>query len=155
MRRLLLIAALAVSAALVACGGESGGHEGHDTGSESGSVPGEAAQPSDATQTIEVSTLDQLRFDPATIDVSAGEVVKFVITNEGKSDHEFVLGDAAYQEQHGEEMDHAMTGDNAVQVSPGETKEVTWRFDEAGEVLYGCHIDGHYDGGMVGTIEVS
>ena len=40
-------------------------------------------------------------------------------------------------------------------LAPGETKELTWRFSEAGEVLFACHVDGHYDGGMVGTVSVS
>jgi uncharacterized cupredoxin-like copper-binding protein len=43
---------------------------------------------------------------------------------------------------------------NAVKVGPGETAELTWRFDETGTLLYGCHEPGHYEGGMVGTIEV-
>jgi len=119
-----------------------------------GSVPGEAADPADATREIEVAALDRLRFDPASIEVAAGDVVTFVVTNVGKTDHEFVLGDADYQKAHGGQMDHGMTEENAVFVEPGQTKKLTWRFDEAGEVLYGCHVNGHYDGGMVGTIEV-
>ena len=33
-------------------------------------------------------------------EVDAGEVVTFVVQNKGKAEHEFVLGDADYQEQH-------------------------------------------------------
>lgn len=32
---------------------------------------------------------------------------------------------------------------NAVTIAPGETEELTWRFDEPGEVLYGCHESDH------------
>lgn len=51
--------------------------------------------------------------------------------------------------------DNYMAGmDNAVTVEPGDTAKITWRFEDAGEVLYGCHEPGHYEGGMVGTIEI-
>ena len=43
--------------------------------------------------------------------------------------------------------------ENPVTVGPGETAELTWRFDQTGRVLYGCNELG-YEGGMVGTIEV-
>jgi uncharacterized cupredoxin-like copper-binding protein len=39
-------------------------------------------------------------------------------------------------------------------VAPGETEEITWTFTDAGGTLYGCHEPGHYEGGMVGSIEV-
>jgi uncharacterized cupredoxin-like copper-binding protein len=101
---------------------------------------------------------DDLKFDPSSIQVEAGEVITFVVRNEGENEHEFVLGDEAYQDMHESDIaegDHHMSGmDNAVTVSPGETAEITWGFDETGRVLYGCHEPGHYDGGMVGTIEV-
>jgi uncharacterized cupredoxin-like copper-binding protein len=44
--------------------------------------------------------------------------------------------------------------DNSVSVGPGEIKELTWRFDQASEVLYGRHEPGHYKGGMVGSVEI-
>jgi uncharacterized cupredoxin-like copper-binding protein len=68
-----------------------------------------------------------------------------------------VLGDEAYLDMHEADMDDAdmMEMGNAVTVAPGETKELTWRFDDVGEVLYGCHEPGHYTGGMVGSVEVS
>jgi uncharacterized cupredoxin-like copper-binding protein len=84
--------------------------------------------------------------------------VTFVVRNVGDIDHEFVLGDDAYQDMHEgdmEESGHPMDGmRNAIVVEPGESAELTWSFDEAGEVLYGCHEPGHYEGGMVGKIEV-
>jgi uncharacterized cupredoxin-like copper-binding protein len=57
----------------------------------------------------------------------------------------------------GEGMAHARPEAEAlvvVELAPGEMKEVTVTFDEAGEMLYGCHEPGHYDGGVVGTISV-
>jgi uncharacterized cupredoxin-like copper-binding protein len=120
-------------------------------------VPGEPADPSEATHDIQISASDQLRFDPSTVDVSTGEAVTFVIHNDGGNDHEFVLGDEAYQQAHEADMQaghHMAVPANGVIVAPGETKRLTWRFDHSGEVLFGCHEPGHYEGGMVGTIEV-
>jgi len=167
MRRALVAALVISTAVFVACGGGGGddatagaedpGDHAHDHAAgaqEEGSVPGAPADASEATRRVEVAALDQLRFDPASIEVSAGEAVTFVVTNEGNTEHEFVLGDAEYQKAHGRDMDHDMSMGNAVTVEAGQTEELTWRFDESGEVLYGCHVNGHYDGGMVGTIEV-
>lgn len=163
----LVIAGVAVMLLLAACGGS---HEGHDAGgreaasgtegSGQDSEPGfgSAAVASEATRTVEVNALDALAFEPGSIRVEAGEVVTFVVTNPGRVPHEFVLGDEEYQEEHeemmqgGHEMEH---GDNAVELPPGETAELTWRFADAGEVLFACHVAGHYEGGMVGTITVS
>jgi uncharacterized cupredoxin-like copper-binding protein len=123
-----------------------------------GTVPGEVADPSEADRKVTVVASDELRFDPESIEVSTGEVVTFMVRNDGDTDHEFVLGDSDYQEMHESDMahDHHMGGmDNAVTVGPGESAEITWRFEKAGEVLYGCHEPGHFEGGMVGTVEIS
>lgn len=162
MRKVILGLAL-LSTVVTACGGGSGGDhgdhaaEGHEHASE-GTVPGGPAEAADSDREIEVVATDELRFDPTTIDVEAGEIITFVVQNKGSSEHEFVLGDADYQHVLAEEgHDHGAMSEmeNAVTVDPGETEELTWEFTDAGEVLYGCHVSGHYDGGMVGTIEVS
>ncbi|HEX2196886.1 MAG TPA: cupredoxin family protein [Actinomycetota bacterium] len=164
-----VVAAVASAFLLASCGGgggggsDSGGHaheHEHDHSHEQGAGSfsfGSPGSASAATRTIEVTTRDPYRFEPAAVEVEANETVTFVVTNEGDQDHEFVLGDVAYQEDHREQM---ASGEmhhegNAVTVAPGDTEELTWTFPSAGEVLYGCHVAGHYDGGMVGVITVS
>lgn len=136
--RLAMIAAVSAGAlALAACGG--GG-----------------------PRTIEISALDELAFDPAEISVEQGETIRFVVTNEGETLHEFVLGPEHVQMAHEEasEMGEEHGGMEvegqlvALELPPGETREVEVSFDEAGEILYGCHEPGHYAGGMVGTVTV-
>ena len=155
---------LLVSVVLVACGGETtaGGHDhagdsqAHDQGtSDEGTVPGKPAAAADADREVKVVASDELRFNPDAVQVKAGEIVTFVVTNEGNTDHEFVLGDAAYQAAHEEAHSHGMSMQNAVTVKPGETQTLTWQFTDRARVLYGCHVPGHYDGGMVGTIQVT
>lgn len=118
---------------------------------------GESAEESEADRTIKVVMLDELAYDPEQLEVSEGEVITFEVVNEGKARHEFVLGDSEFQEMHEGDMADGGDGgmmDNGVSVEPGEAASLTWRFTESGEVLFGCHEPGHYEGGMVGTIEV-
>lgn len=146
--------------------GDNGGmdDDGMDMGGSDegngGASFGEPGDPAAADREIEVLTLDSFEFDPSSIEVDKGETITFVITNDGNIRHEFLLGGDSQQREHEAEMQGMQGGmmtdePYAVWVEPGETKELTWTFTEAGEVLYGCHEPGHYDAGMVGTITVS
>jgi uncharacterized cupredoxin-like copper-binding protein len=121
---------------------------------------GEPADGSEADRTIEVDAFD-MAFDLERIEVEAGEVVTFVVTNTGEAVHEFTLGDAAMQQEHAEEMAADAQGHahddapNTVTVDPGETQELTWRFGDAGEIQYACHVPGHYQAGMYGELVIS
>ncbi|MFJ2467694.1 plastocyanin/azurin family copper-binding protein [Pseudomonas sp. NPDC087615] len=64
---------------------------------------GEPAPAAKATRSIEVVMAD-LSFDPKTIQVKAGETVRFVLVNKGQLLHEFNLGDAAMHAKHQQEM---------------------------------------------------
>lgn len=124
---------------------------------------GEPAEAADADRTIEVEALDSLAYEPAAVEVAAGETITFVVTNSGVIVHEFVIGDAEVQEEHEAEMaEMAESGEmqmadepNAISLDPGETKRITWRFAEGGELEFACHQPGHYAGGMVGILTVS
>lgn len=168
-RRLKALGVMAlVSIALAACGGEhpashSGGADGMETTESRGRGAfsfGEPADSSESDRTVEVAALDPYEFDPQQIEVEAGETITFLITNEGNQDHEFVLGDETYQDEHEGEMSHSdmdmnmNSEENGVEVAPGTTERITWTFPEEGTVLYACHEPGHYDGGMVGTISL-
>jgi uncharacterized cupredoxin-like copper-binding protein len=157
MRNSWLIAVVAGGLLFAACGGgnDSGEAEmGHGDDTIDFGRPG---KPADADREIRIEGLDSLEFEPSGIEVERGETVTFVVTNAGENRHEFTLGDEDYQMAHEEEMAmDGMEGDepNSVALEPGETKEVTWTFTNAGEVLYGCHEPGHYEEGMVGTVMV-
>lgn len=141
--RIALFAGAIGMLALAACGGSNS-----NTGGTSGGA-----------RTVEVTALDTLRFEPASISVKPGEKIRFVVTNTGKTVHEFVLGGEDVQmahEQQSGQMDHSMAGALAMlRLEAGQTKEATITFEEAGKILFGCHEPGHYQGGMVGTITVS
>lgn len=130
----MLLATLAMAASACSSSGTDPDQGGSPAQTE-GIVSGDAADPMEATRKIIVAASDDLRFDPASIEVKAGEAVTFVVRNVGKTVHEFVLGDSAYQQMHEADMqggDHEMDVSNSVSVGPGETSEFTWRFDTAG-----------------------
>jgi uncharacterized cupredoxin-like copper-binding protein len=130
------------------------------SGSGSSASPSSSAGPasSAASTRIEVTLTDTLRIEPAQMRVPAGVPVTFVVTNTGAIDHEFYLGDEAAQAEHEQEMMEmgGMGHDEpeGIAVDPGETKELTYTFAEPGEMLAGCHVAGHYAGGMKTTITV-
>ena len=142
-----------------AAGSSDGGHDMStmDESGDDGAGFGKAAEAGDADRTIDVETLDELRFDPEEIRVEVGETINFVVTNDGRAPHEFVIGDEEYQAEHEQGMEHGGHGEstgNVIEVDPGDTAEIAWTFSEPGEVLYACHVEGHYEGGMVGTVRV-
>jgi len=117
---------------------------------------------------VRVVMNDRFRYRPSAIMVRAGHRVTFEVTNTGKLPHEFILGDRASQLDHERQMQAAPAGEDmdmqthmhmhmdagGLSVPPGQTRRLTWTFDEPGIVLYGCHVLGHWAAGMRGTIVV-
>jgi uncharacterized cupredoxin-like copper-binding protein len=95
-------------------------------------------------------------FAPGTIDVEPGETVRFVIRNTDPIDHEFILGDEHVQLVHeeGTEAHHAPRP-GELSVPAGETVVTTYTFTETpGALIFGCHLPGHYDFGMHGSVTI-
>lgn len=154
--------------ALAACGGG----DDNDNAATSG------------TRTVNIEMRD-IAYSPNTVDVKAGETVRFVFHNKGKVRHDAFIGDEQAQEDHememrqGEtsttmemdesstsmemggssttmEMEHGGTGGaGGIVVEPGETGEFTHTFRAGDKLLIGCHEAGHYAAGMKITISVS
>ena len=151
---LLIVVLLAPSCG--AGGSVGGGHDHAHMDSAPAQEPefGEQVSVSEADRTVQVKALDTLRFDPATIEVDTGEVIKFEITNAGHLDHEFVLGYEDYHQSDAARMNAGHNHSTGVFVAPGETAETVWRFDKAGKVVFACHVDDHYAAGMEGSLIV-
>lgn len=120
---------------------------------------GIAADPSKARRTIRIAMDDTMRYTPSEITVKRGEVVRIQVSNRGGTLHEMVLGTRRELAEHAELMRKfpGMEHDEPymVHVQPGKTGEMAWRFNRAGEFLYGCLLPGHFEAGMVGTIRVT
>ncbi len=101
--------------------------------------------------------MSEFAYSPTVLDVAAGEEVRFVFRNDGAAVHEAVIGDEEVQG----EADRAGRADNhahgaaSVQVEPGRTASLVYRFDQPGQVLIGCHLPGHYQLGMRAVVEVT
>lgn len=142
---------------------------------------GEPAKASSATRTVEITLGDNF-FEPESVQVKAGETIRFVLKNTGDFLHEFNIGTAAMHAEHQKEMammvehgmltptginqemmkmDHSKMGGhsmkhddpNSVLLAPKETKELVWKFPRAGELEFACNIPGHYEAGMVGKVQ--
>lgn len=140
----------AAGLAVVGCGSDSGG-----------SAIGQGAERASSSRVIEIRQLEELRFEPASVAVQAGETVTIRITNAGTQVHEFFLGDQKAHDEHDDSMAEMGSSPmkmkaeaNAVTVDPGGSAELTWTFPEKGSVQFACHQPGHYDDGMKGTVEV-
>jgi uncharacterized cupredoxin-like copper-binding protein len=112
-----------------------------------------------ANRTIRVSMYDTMRFKPAGIDVKQGETIRFVVKNEGKLMHEFVIGTRQENDKHAAQMlkfpDMEHDEPYMAHVEPGKTGEIVWTFNRAGRFEFACLIAGHYQAGMVGVLDVS
>ena len=150
MRQIALVPALILIVA--ACSGAG------STTSPSAPAASPSAAASAAAQRIEVNLTDELKMDPAEMSVKAGQPVTFVVTNTGALEHEFYLGDETMQAEQEQMMQSGqMAHDTAegISLKPGETKELTYTFETAGQTLAGCHVAGHYAGGMKAMITVT
>lgn len=115
---------------------------------------GKPTAPELADKTIQVKTLDTMRFafEPPLEQIDEGETIRFVVSNTGTVPHEFFIGDEAEQKEHAAmmvQMPNMVHEDgNTLTVPPGETKEITWAFSGPGPVVFACNIPGHFQAGM-------
>ena len=171
---LVIIAATLIPFGVMAGGSNSDGHhhevepahhqdmgrgdDHHEAGGHT-SMVGEPAAADTADRTIHVDMLDTMRFEfDAPLDLKRGETVRFVVTNRGQLRHEFSIGSADEQDAHRammRKMPNMVHDDpNTVTVDPGQTRELTWRFEGDQPVVFACNIPGHAEAGMVATAKL-
>ncbi|MDX5364769.1 MAG: cupredoxin family protein [Pseudazoarcus pumilus] len=119
---------------------------------------GIAADAREATRTLEVVMSDDMRFAPERVRVEAGETLRLVVKNAGKVMHELVIGDAPSLAEHAAMMKKFPNMEHdepyMAHVPPGETREIVWTFNRAGEFEFACLIPGHYEAGMKAAVAV-
>ena len=128
-------------------GGYGPGGAGATTGPQPGE-PGFVAGTVAAPRIVRVIAGPGLAFSPSTIAVARGETVTFEVTTVGPTVHEFMVGpaDAVAADQAGTP--------EVADIGMMQTKSVTFTFDGSGPYAYACHVPGHYEAGMRGTISV-
>ena len=119
---------------------------------------GIAGDPKAVTRTITEAMLDTMRFSVDKIEVKQGDTVRFVLKNDGKIMHEFVIGTKQVLEEHAALMVKFPTMEHSepymAHVPPGKTGEIIWTFNKPGNFDFACLIAGHYQAGMIGKITV-
>jgi len=122
---------------------------------------GEPGDPKKSSRPIVVTATEKdgrMIFIPDKIEVRRGEQVRFIITNKGETDHEFLLATTQENLKHAEEMrknpDMEHDEPNGKKMKPKQTAEIVWKFTKPGIFEYGCLIPGHRESGMHGTIIV-
>ena len=93
-------------------------------------------------RTVKVSLgASEFYFDPRSVTVPAGEV-NFVIRNRGRYPH-------------GLAFDGGGISQGIRRVDPGQSKSLTVRFTEPGEVIFYCPLKGHRERGQEGIAVVT
>lgn len=137
----------------------SGHHDmGQMHGAMHGTGIGRPGDPAKVSRTIEVTMDDDMRFAPSSIQVKAGETIRFFVRNRGKQAHEFVLGTMAELKEHAAMMraqPHMKHNEpNMVSLGAGKLGGLVWQFDQSGTIDFACLVPGHFEAGMVGKIQV-
>ena len=149
-RTLTVVAIAAVALIALACGGDAGGTGGGD--GESG------------VREIHLRMTDQIRFDPAEIQVEAGVPVRLVIDNsEAASIHDFsVKAIPVMDVNHEGEADMGHMGMNSTDdydlhlaLESGTDGVLEFTPTETGEYEFMCTVTGHAQAGMTGTLIVT
>ena len=149
-RALMGVAIAAVVLVALACGGDDGGTGGGDANS--------------GVREIHLRMTDQIRFEPAEIQVEAGVPVRLVIDNiETGSIHDFsVMAISVTDVSHEGEADTGHMGmtsaddyDLHLALESGTDGVLEFTPTEAGEYEFMCTVTGHAEAGMTGTLIVT
>lgn len=104
--------------------------------------------------TVEME-LRHSRFEPSELRVRAGTVVRFEVDNLDPIHHELIVGPPEVHATHAAGAHHLhppIPGE--LSVGPLEDGMTFYEFDEPGTVAMACHLPGHVEHGMVGSVEV-
>jgi uncharacterized cupredoxin-like copper-binding protein len=94
-------------------------------------------------------------FEPRLIHARAGEAITIRLRNDDPIEHEWIVGTEDVHERHrtGTEPYHD-TRPTEVTVPAFSERVTTLVFSQAGDYKYICHLPGHEQYGMVGTLRV-
>jgi len=122
-------------------------------------VPSSYVQMIDGVQVVIIHA-KEFKFIPSEININTGKT-KFVLINDGEAVHELVVYDISKKDIVDKAElaeDEATIGKNILfeieEVHPGESGESDVLNLQEGSYVMGCHVPGHYEAGMKGTIEI-
>ena len=121
---------------------------------EEGTTFGEPDSALNVSRTIYIMAMEA-NVVPATLTIREGETVKFLVTNKGDQQRVFAIGDPRVAEQpdaRTRRMPRRETEE--MELRPGETRGLVWRFTKPAELVYVCDIQEHVHAGMIGVLHV-
>tara|TARA_Y100001970_G_scaffold36777_1_gene45398 strand:- start:1724 stop:2227 length:504 start_codon:yes stop_codon:yes gene_type:complete len=132
-------------------------------------------------RTVKVIMYDNY-YEPKTLEIKAGETINFEVLNAGVLVHEFNIANSMMHKNHQPEMkkmfelgilkvtsidkekmkkmakiDKAMahSHSNSLLLQPGEKANLIWKFDNAINIEIACNVPGHYQAGMIATVNIN
>tara|TARA_Y100001935_G_scaffold255343_1_gene267827 strand:+ start:3178 stop:3681 length:504 start_codon:yes stop_codon:yes gene_type:complete len=142
---------------------------------------GKEGKLNEVDRTIKVIMYDNY-YEPKSLNIKAGETINFEVVNAGVLVHEFNIANSMMHKKHQPEMkkmfdlgilkvtsidkekmkkmakiDKAMahSHSNSVLLQPGEKANLIWKFDNAINIEIACNIPGHYQAGMIATVDIN
>ena len=119
-------------------------------------------------------------YEPNQIKIKKNETIKFLVKNKGELVHEFNIATKAMHLKHQTEMMEMVENEiilvdkidkikmkemakknpslahshsNSVLLSPGESAELIWKFNNTLDIEAACNVPGHYEVGMITKID--
>jgi len=95
------------------------------------------------------------QFEPANLTVRAGKPITFVLRNDDPIEHEWIIGSEDVHARHrtGTEPYHDQVP-TEVTIPAYTTHTTTLTFEAPGTLTYICHLPGHEEYGMRGTLTI-
>ena len=142
---------------------------------------GEKGTLSDVNRVIEIKMYDNY-YEPNEINIKNGETIKFIVHNYGELVHEFNIATKEMHIKHQPEMmkmvenqiilpdkidkkkmkelskkDHSMSHShsNSVLLEPNQSGEIIWKFNTNANLEVACNVPGHYEAGMIASINLN
>jgi uncharacterized cupredoxin-like copper-binding protein len=103
--------------------------------------PSGAARAKTATQQLTLEAMDNMRFEPATLNARAGQPIQLTLDNTGQIVHDFRMTEGVAQPV-------------TATAQPGQKATVTFTVPRPGTYTFVCSQPGHEQAGMKGTLVV-
>ena len=148
---------------------------------DSMNVIGEKGNPADVVKVIKVKMFDNY-YEPSEFKIKKNQTIKFIVTNHGQFVHEFNIATKKMHLKHQPEMmkmveneillvdridkkkmkelstkDHSMSHShsNSVLLEPNQSGEIIWKFNTNANLEVACNVPGHYEAGMIASINLN
>ena len=142
---------------------------------------GKKGNPSEVEKVIEVKMFDNY-YEPSKFSVKKNQTIKFIVYNYGEFVHEFNIATKEMHLKHQPEMmrmveneillanridkkkmkelskkDHSMSHShsNSVLLEPNQSGEIIWKFNTDSNLEVACNVPGHYEAGMIASINLN